>query len=41
MSKIIVKKDENKKMTIEDISIVDIEGKEYEIDLFKRRGESH
>ena len=28
-------KDENKKMTIEDISIVDIEGKEYEIDFYK------
>ena len=28
-------KDENKKMTIGDISIVDIEGKEYEIDLYK------
>ena len=28
-------KDENKKMTIEDISIVDIEGKEYEIDFHK------
>ena len=28
-------KDENKKMTIEDVSIVDIEGKEYEIDFYK------
>ena len=28
-------KDENKKMTIEGISIVDIEGKEYEIDFYK------
>ena len=28
-------KDENKKMTIEDICIVDIEGKEYEIDFYK------
>ena len=28
-------KDENKKMTIGDISIVDIEGVEYEIDLYK------
>ena len=28
-------KDENKKMTIEDISIADIEGKEYEIDFYK------
>ena len=28
-------KDENKKMTIGDISIVDIEGIEYEIDLYK------
>ena len=28
-------KDENKKMTIGDISIVDSEGKEYEIDLYK------
>jgi len=28
-------KDENKKMTIEDISIVDIEGREYEIDFYK------
>ncbi|MCQ4139548.1 transposase [Chryseobacterium sp. EO14] len=28
-------KDENKKMTIEDISFVDIEGIEYKIDLFK------
>lgn len=28
-------KDENKKITIEDISIVDIEGKEYEIDFYK------
>ena len=28
-------KDENKKMTIEDISIVDIEGKEDEIDFYK------
>ena len=28
-------KDENKKMTIQDISIVDIEGKEYEIDFYK------
>ena len=28
-------KDENKKMTIGDISIVDIEGKEYEIDFYK------
>lgn len=28
-------KDENKKMTIQDISIVDIEGNEYEIDFYK------
>lgn len=28
-------KDENKKMTIEDISIVDIEGNEYKIDFYK------
>ena len=28
-------KDENKKMTIEDISVVDIEGNEYKIDFFK------
>ncbi len=28
-------KDENKKMTIGDISIVDIEGVEYEIDFYK------
>jgi hypothetical protein len=28
-------KDENKKMTIEDVSIIDIEGKEYEIDFYK------
>ena len=28
-------KDENKKMTIGDISIIDIEGVEYEIDFYK------
>lgn len=28
-------KDENKKMTITDVSIIDIEGKEYEIDFYK------
>ncbi|WP_225875461.1 hypothetical protein [Chryseobacterium aquaticum] len=28
-------KDENKKMTIEDISVVDVEGNEYKIDFFK------
>lgn len=32
---LIEAKDENKKMTIEDISIVDIEGNEYKIDLYK------
>ena len=32
---LIEAKDENKKMTITDISIVDIEGNEYKIDLYK------
>ncbi len=32
---LIESKDENKKMTIEDVSIVDIEGNEYKIDLYK------
>ena len=32
---LVEEKDENKKMTIEDISIADIEGKEYEIDFYK------
>ncbi|MGV0856995.1 transposase [Empedobacter brevis] len=32
---LIEAKDENKKMTIEDIVIVDIEGNEYKIDLYK------
>ncbi|PQA97025.1 transposase [Chryseobacterium shigense] len=32
---LIESKDENKKMTIEDISIVDIEGNEHKIDLYK------
>ncbi|AZB25285.1 MULTISPECIES: transposase [Flavobacteriales] len=35
ISFIIESKDENKKMTIEDISIVDIEGNEHKIDLYK------
>jgi hypothetical protein len=32
---LVESKDENKKMTINDISIVDIEGNEYKIDFFK------
>jgi hypothetical protein len=32
---LIESKDENKKMTIEDISVVDVEGNEYKIDLYK------
>ncbi len=35
ISFLIETKDENKKMTIEDIFIVDIEGNEYKIDLYK------
>lgn len=35
MTFLIESKDENKKMTIEDISVVDIEGNEYKIDLNK------
>lgn len=35
ISFLVEAKDENKKMTITDISIVDIEGNEYEIDLYK------
>lgn len=35
VSFLVEAKDENKKMTIEDISIVDIEGNEYKIDLYK------
>jgi len=35
ISFLIETKDENKKMIIEDISIVDIEGNEYKIDLYK------
>lgn len=35
ISFLIESKDENKKMTIEDVSIVDVEGNEYKIDLYK------
>ncbi|MFY1047483.1 transposase [Chryseobacterium sp. GP-SGM7] len=35
ISFLIEAKDENKKMTVEDVSIVDIEGNEYKIDLYK------